>query len=194
MLVGSFSLAAQYLSARYIGAETPAIIGSIVAAVVIVSFGKLIRKEGKKRVESPYRGKEIVSAWMVYVLIMFFVLVTSPIFPTIKNSLQSVGVSTVSFTIRGEENRYVIQWLTQGGVLLFLGSFIGGLIQGASAGVLLRLLWKTFIQLRKTVVTVICLVGLSSVMETAGMIQVLAMALSAATGALYPFLLRRSGL
>lgn len=27
MLVGSFSLAAQYLSARYIGAETPAIIG-----------------------------------------------------------------------------------------------------------------------------------------------------------------------
>lgn len=91
MLVGSFSLAAQYLSARYIGAETPAIIGSIVAAVVIVSFGKLIRKEGKKRVESPYRGKEIVSAWMVYVLIMFFVLVTSPIFPTIKNSLQSVG-------------------------------------------------------------------------------------------------------
>ncbi len=187
MLVGSFSLAAQYLSARYIGAETPAIIGSIVAAVVIVSFGKLIRKEGEKRVESPYRGKEIVSAWMVYVLIMFFVLVTSPIFPTIKNSLQSVGVSTVSFTIRGEENRYVIQWLTQGGVLLFLGSFIGGLIQGASAGVLLRLLWKTFIQLRKTVVTVICLVGLSSVMETAGMIQVLAMALSAATGALYPF-------
>ena len=42
------------------------------------------------------------------------------------------------------------------------------------------------VQLRKTIVTVVCLVGFSSIMETAGMINHLAVALSTATGALYP--------
>ena len=46
--------------------------------------------------------------------------------------------------------------------------------------------WNTVKQLKKTFITVICLVSLSTIMDTAGMISVIATALAVATGSLYP--------
>ncbi len=74
-------------------------------------------------------------------------------------------------------------------VLLFLtdvGTFVGGLIQGAKIWELFAVLWNTVKQLKKTFITVICLVSLSTIMDTAGMISVIATALAVATGSLYP--------
>ena len=186
LLVGGVSLATQYLAARYIGAETPAIVGAIASIIVIVVLGKLTGKGGEKTIPMTYSGGEVFRAWAVYVLIMVLILFTSPLFPAVREMLSGVCSSTMSFMIGGEERKYTIQWLTQGGVLLFIGSFAGGLIQGGRVKDLLVLLWRSVVQLRKTIVTVICLVGFSSIMETSGMINQLAVALSAATGALYP--------
>lgn len=186
LLVGGVSLATQYLAARYIGAETPAIVGAIASIIVIVVIGKLTGKGGEKTIPMTYSGGEVFRAWAVYVLIMVLILFTSPLFPAVREMLSGVCSSTMSFMIGGEERKYTIQWLTQGGVLLFIGSFAGGLIQGGRVKDLLVLLWRSVVQLRKTIVTVICLVGFSSIMETSGMINQLAVALSAATGALYP--------
>ena len=186
LLVGGVSLATQYLAARYIGAETPAIVGAIASIIVIVVIGKLTGKGGEKPIPMTYSGGEVFRAWAVYVLIMVLILFTSPLFPAVREMLSGVCSSTMSFMIGGEERKYTIQWLTQGGVLLFIGSFAGGLIQGGRVKDLLVLLWRSVVQLRKTIVTVICLVGFSSIMETSGMINQLAVALSAATGALYP--------
>ena len=186
LLVGGVSLATQYLAARYIGAETPALVGAIASIIVIVVIGKLTGKGGEKPIPMTYSGGEVFRAWAVYVLIMVLILFTSPLFPAVREMLSGVCSSTMSFMIGGEERKYTIQWLTQGGVLLFIGSFAGGLIQGGRVKDLLVLLWRSVVQLRKTIVTVICLVGFSSIMETSGMINQLAVALSAATGALYP--------
>ncbi|WP_455511078.1 L-lactate permease [Butyricimonas paravirosa] len=186
LLVGGVSLVAQYLSARYIGAETPAIVGAIASIIVIVVIGKLMGKGGEKPTPMMYSGWEVFRAWAVYVLIMVLILFTSPLFPAVREMLSGVCSSTMSFMIGGEERKYTIQWLTQGGLLLFIGSFVGGLLQGGRVKDLLVLLWRSVVQLRKTIVTVICLVGFSSIMETSGMINQLAVALSAATGALYP--------
>ena len=186
LLVGGVSLATQYLAARYIGAETPAIVGAIASIIVIVVIGKLTGKGGEKPIPMTYSGGEVFRAWAVYVLIMVLILFTSPLFPAVREMLSGVCSSTMSFMIGGEERKYTIQWLTQGGVLLFIGLFAGGLIQGGRVKDLLVLLWRSVVQLRKTIVTVICLVGFSSIMETSGMINQLAVALSAATGALYP--------
>lgn len=186
LLVGGVSLATQYLAARYIGAETPAIVGAIASIIVIVVIGKLMGKGGEKLIPMTYSGGEVFRAWAVYVLIMVLILFTGPLFPAVREMLSGVCSSTMSFMIGGEERKYTIQWLTQGGVLLFIGSFAGGLIQGGRVKDLLVLLWRSVVQLRKTIVTVICLVGFSSIMETSGMINQLAVALSAATGALYP--------
>ena len=54
--------------------------------------------------------------------------------------------------------------------MLFIGTFIGGLIQGAKVKDLFIVLWNTVKQLKKTFITVICLVGLSTIMDIAPVI------------------------
>lgn len=191
-VIGAVSLAVQYLAARYIGPETPAILGSVAAIAVIILLGRILdrrtaRNSGTNTTPSTHRhsSKEILQAWAVYALIMLLILLTSPLLP-IKDILAPVAETSIGFNIGGETRTWSVQWLVQGGLLLFIGSFAGGLLQGGKAGGLLRLLWKSTVQLKKTFITVICLVGFSSIMETSGMINTLAVALATATGALYP--------
>ena len=189
-LIGAVSLAVQYLAARYIGPETPAILGSVAAIAVIILLGRILdrrtaRNSGTNTTPSTHSTKEILQAWAVYALIMLLILLTSPLLP-IKDILAPVAETSIGFNIGGETRTWSVQWLVQGGLLLFIGSFAGGLLQGGKAGGLLRLLWKSTVQLKKTFITVICLVGFSSIMETSGMINTLAVALATATGALYP--------
>lgn len=191
-VIGAVSLAVQYLAARYIGPETPAILGSAAAIAVIILLGRILdrrtaRNSGTNTTPSTHRHstKEILQAWAVYALIMLLILLTSPLLP-IKDILAPVAETSIGFNIGGETRTWSVQWLVQGGLLLFIGSFAGGLLQGGKAGGLLRLLWKSTVQLKKTFITVICLVGFSSIMETSGMINTLAVALATATGALYP--------
>lgn len=191
-VIGAVSLAVQYLAARYIGPETPAILGSAAAIAVIILMGRILdrrtaRSSGTNTTPSKHRHstKEILQAWAVYALIMLLILLTSPLLP-LKDILAPVAETSIGFNIGGETRTWSVQWLVQGGLLLFIGSFAGGLLQGGKAGGLLRLLWKSTVQLKKTFITVICLVGFSSIMETSGMINTLAVALATATGALYP--------
>lgn len=184
-VVGAVTFGAQYVAARYLGAETPAILGSLAAILAIILLARLFRRK-QPRTPLPYTSRQIVKAWMVYILILALVIFTSPLFPAIRQPLDAWLVSPIRIVISGVPRLYPIHWLTHTGLLLFLGAFIGGLIQGASAGALLKLLGKTLVQLKKTIVTVICLVSLSTIMDTAGMIEVLAVALAAATGAFYP--------
>lgn len=191
-VIGAVSLVVQYLAARYIGPETPAILGSAAAIAVIILMGRILdrrtaRSSGTNTTPSKHRHstKEILQAWAVYALIMLLILLTSPLLP-LKDILAPVAETSIGFNIGGETRTWSVQWLIQGGLLLFIGSFAGGLLQGGKAGGLLRLLWKSTVQLKKTFITVICLVGFSSIMETSGMINTLAVALATATGALYP--------
>lgn len=185
-LVGVVSLGGQYFAARYMGAESPAIIGSLLSIIVIVLFGKMTQKSDEQPVKLTHSAMQLLNAWSVYLLILFLVIITSPLFPAIRSVLTSHWVSVIDLPIHGKEVHYTISWLTHAGLLLFIGTFIGGLIQGAKPKELFQVLWKTLLQLKKTIITVICLVGLSTVMDYAGMIPVIATALAAATGSLYP--------
>lgn len=49
LLVGGVSLGSQYIAARYMGAESPAIIGSILSIIVIVAYGKLTASKEEKQ-------------------------------------------------------------------------------------------------------------------------------------------------
>lgn len=186
LLVGGVSLVGQYLAARYMGAESPAIIGSILSIIVIVVYGKLTASRTEKPVKIPYTFKQIANAWSIYLLILFLIILTSPLFPGLRTTLDTNWVTRIILPINGLQTVYAISWLTHAGVLLFVGTFIGGLIQGAKVKELFTVLWNTIKQLKKTFVTVICLVGLSTIMDSSGMIAVIATALATATGTLYP--------
>ena len=186
LLVGSVSLISQYLAARYMGAESPAIIGSILSIIVIVLYGKLTASKKEKARKSSLKTKDILNAWSIYLLILVLIILTSPLFPGLRHTLENNWITKISLPINASTVNYTISWLTHAGVLLFVGTFIGGLIQGAKVKDLFTVLWNTVKQLKKTFVTVICLVGLSTIMDASGMIAVIATALATATGSLYP--------
>ena len=161
LLVGSVSLISQYLAAKYMGAESPAIIGSIISIIVIVLYGKLTASKEEKARKSHLKVKDIMNAWSIYLLILFLIILTSPLFPGLRHTLENNWVTRISLPINSSTANYTISWLTHAGVLLFIGTFVGGLIQGAK-------------------------VKLSTIMDTSGMIAVIATALATATGSLYP--------
>lgn len=189
LLVGGVSLAVQYASARYLGAETPAIFGSIAAIIVIIAFAKLTAKkddEAAATSHEKYSRKQIFEAWSVYLFILFFIVLASPVSGSISDFLKSNLVSKIALPIYQEGKTFNFGWLSNAGLMLFLGAFIGGLVQGVSARKLFSILGKTVVGLRKSGVTIISLVAMSAIMTYSGMILVIATALAEATGTLYP--------
>ncbi len=186
LTVGIVSIIVQYFSVIYIGIETPAILGSIASIIVIVAWGKITSKK-ELNLHSEFKSnKEIINAWAIYGLILFFIIGTSPLFNTVRTFLQSISATPIHFILEGTEKTIKIFWFTDGGVLLFLGTFLGGLLQGAKIKNLLSVFWETVLQLKKTYITVISLIILSTIMDLSGMIAVLGLALAMATGAFYP--------
>lgn len=193
-IVGGVSLAVQYVAARYMGAETPAILGSIASILTIIIYAKLsASKEDKEkhRQEKQIPMSESLKAWSVYGLILLLVILTSPILP-FKEPLMGILSTTFSFDILNMAVNKVVTyklnifWLVDTGVLLFLGSMLGGLIQGAKLVDLFKLLGRVAKQQYKTMITVCSLIALSSIMDFSGMIVVIGMALALLTGKFYP--------
>lgn len=215
---GIISLAVQFVSAYYLGAETPAILGSVAAIVAIIVYAKLfIHKQGatnaseqsatnnqqkeKQDIASGnaiptnplanenrsthYSGMEIFRAWSVYLFILIFILLSGALCPPINAFLKTHLVSQVPIPVVGSTFRF--GWISNAGFMLFLGATIGGLIQGLSLGKLMTVLSRTLVNMHKTILTIICLISLSSVMNYTGMIGSIAEGLVAITGGFYPF-------
>lgn len=194
LIVGIVSLVTQYLAARYMGAETPAILGSIASIIAIILYAKITENDKDRELKAQFPKHsfgEIVKAWSVYGMILILVILTSPLLP-LREVLAPILTTTFKFNIldavtNAEVVRSIkISWLIDAGVLLFLGSIIGGLIQGANIGGLFKVLGKVLKMQYKTIITVCSLIALSSVMDFAGMIGILGIALATTTGAFYP--------
>ncbi len=184
--VGGISLATQYVVAMFLGAETPAIIGSVAAIIALLVYSKLFAPKKDNGNVKHYTAAETFRAWSVYFFILLFILLSGPLFPDINSFLKSHLVSRVALSIYADGTTFNFGWISNAGLMLLLGTVIGGLIQGVSPRKLLVILARTTVNLRKTVITIISLVSLASVMNYAGMIVVIASALAAVTGQLYP--------
>lgn len=184
--VGGISLATQYVVAMFLGAETPAIIGSVAAIIALLVYSKLFAPKKDNGNVKHYTAAETFRAWSVYFFILLFILLSGPLFPDINSFLKSHLVSRVALPIYADGTTFNFGWISNAGLMLLLGTIIGGMIQGVSPRKLLVILARTTVNLRKTVITIISLVSLASVMNYAGMIVVIASALAAVTGQLYP--------
>ena len=109
----------------------------------------------------------------MYFFILLFIVLSGPLVPSINGFLKSTLVSKVHLPIYPEGKFFTFGWISNAGLMLFLGSVIGGLIQGLSVKTLLTVLAETVVNLRKTVVTILSLVAIASVMGYSGMILVL---------------------
>lgn len=192
LMVGGISFASQFFAASYLGAETPAIIGSLCSILVTVVYGKITSLSQKKRKQKTTQSHgAVVAAWSVYGLILVFIILTSPLFQ-FKEWLGDISV-TVPFRLYDAvmQDYHIksvkIAFLTDTWMLLFAGTLIGGIIQGAKLKMIFRILWDTVKQLKKTMITVSALIVMSSLLDNAGMIFQIGTALVVLTGTAYPF-------
>ncbi len=190
LFVGVFSLAIQFSCALFLGPETPAILGSVGSIIAMLIYNKLfLRHETGSDVvhveKKTFGMAKTFRAWSVYGFIIFFILISSKICPDINALLKSTLVTKFQMPVTG--NTFTFGWLSNAGLMVFLGATIGGLIQGLSIGKLLRLLGRTAYSLQKTALTICCLVALASLMNNTGMTLAIATGLVALTGSAFPF-------
>ena len=195
LFVGTFSIVVQFCCAHFLGPETPAILGSVAAIIAMLIYNKLFIKDENPADEVKVEKKKFgtaktLKAWSVYGLIIFFILISSKIVPPINELLNSTLVTKFDMPVLSTANAPVtfkFGWLSNPGLMIFLGAVIGGLIQGMSFGKLMKLLAKTTISLQKTVVTIRCLVAMAMIMEYTGMTSDIAKGLVLLTGSAFPF-------
>ena len=190
LFVGMFSIIVQFCCAHFIGPETPAILGSVAAIIAMLIYNKLFIKDENPADEVIVEKKKFgtaktLKAWSVYGLIIFFILISSKIVPPINELLNQTLVTKFELPVIG--NTFKFGWLSNAGLMIFLGAVIGGLIQGMSFGRLMKLLAKTTINLQKTVVTICCLVAMAMLMNNTGMTNDIAKGLVMLAGAAFPF-------
>ena len=195
LFVGTFSIIVQFCCAHFIGPETPAILGSVAAIIAMLIYNKLFIHDEKPSDEVVVEKKRFgmsktLKAWSVYGLIIFFILISSKIVPPVNELLNSTLVTKFDMPIlstAGAAVSFKFGWLSNPGLMIFLGAVIGGLIQGLSLSKLLKLLAKTTLSLQKTVVTICCLVAMAMIMEYSGMTSDIAKGLVLLTGSAFPF-------
>lgn len=181
--VGIISFGVQFFSALYIGAEAPAILGSIAAILALIAAARLKKRKTKKGgVKVTF--SQAFKAWSVYIFILIFVFLSGPVCPPISNFLRNHLVSSIWIPVL--DNTFRFGWISNAAFLILAGSFIGGMIQGLGPWKQLILLCKTFLNLRFTGVTILSLITLASIMNNSGMINSLSLGLVTATGSLYP--------
>ncbi len=188
LFVGTFSIIVQFCCAYFIGPETPAILGSVAAIIAMLIYNKLFipkdAADGVKIERKNFGTAKTLKAWSVYGLIIFFILISSKIVPPINELLNNTLVTKFELPVIG--NTFRFGWLSNAGLMIFLGAMIGGMIQGMSFGNLMKLLAKTTINLQKTVVTICCLVAMAMLMNNTGMTNDIAKGLVMLTGAAFP--------
>ena len=182
--VGVISVVVQFVCGYYLGSETPAIIGSLAAIIAIIAYAKVFARKSKVQDKETFTLAESLKAWSVYLFILIFILVSGALCPPVNAFLKSHLVSAVHLPVL--DSTFKFGWISNAGLMLFLGATIGGLVQGLSLKRLMVILARTTVNLRKTVVTICSLIALASVMNYSGMITSIASGLVAVTGDFYP--------
>ena len=172
--VGVISVVVQFVCGYFLGSETPA----------IIAYAKVFARKSKVQDKETFTFAESLKAWSVYLFILIFILVSGALCPPVNAFLKSHLVSAVHLPVLGSTFKF--GWISNAGLMLFLGATIGGLIQGLSLKRLMVILARTTVNLRKTVVTICSLIALASVMNYSGMITSIASGLVAVTGDFYP--------
>lgn len=120
----------------------------------------------------------------MYIFILVFILVSGALCPPVNSFLKTHLVSTIHIPVIGSTFKF--GWISNAGLMLFLGSVAGGLVQGLGWKKLTVVLANTIVNLRFTAITICSLIALASIMNYSGMIAALAAGLVAITGSAYP--------
>ena len=194
-----------FLVAFFLGPELPIIVSSLVVialVTVISSFRKKTKKinrsyplqENSAEQKSssccaPVSSYEIINAFSLYFFILIFITLVSPLFPVIKNCLDSFN-SSIKFYPGDEGKTITFYWITNPGVLILLAvavvAFIDILKKKKLTPVFSVSLTKTIKTIIPSAILLMLLVSFATIMRYSGMIKILAEQTAVFTGFLYP--------
>ena len=184
-----------FLVAFFLGPELPIIVGSLVVITLVIIVSSL-RKKAKtaflqdKGIElKNISSGEVINSFSVYFFVLILITLVSPLFPEIKNTLDSLN-SSIKFYPGEEGKTLTFYWLTNPGVLILLAviitAFIDALKKQKNYSVLWISLTKTFKTVKSPSILLILVVSFATIMSYSGMIKILAEQTAIFTGFLYP--------
>lgn len=188
----------EFLTAKFVGAELPVVIGSVCSMAATILASKFLAKKPAPdyvleeiaadsedtKIESLTVSRAI-RAWMPFILILVFLLLTSSLIPPIHNVLSSIKTSIQIYSGAGAP-KYTFTWVATPGVLIFIAAIIGGRIQKASFGEIFGVLGDSLKQMWKTVITIVSILATAKLMGYSGMINDIAALIVSITGSFYP--------
>ncbi len=181
------SLAAAYFT----GAGLAGVAGAIFAMGSIVLYAKKFPvKDPEYEIDEIETDGEIsfsegVRAWLPFILIFVFLMLTSKLVPPVHNALNQISTSLMIYT--GEDaSLFTINWITAPGTLIFVAAVISGFINNASVSDMVGVFSRTLKTLVPTFITIITIIGTARIMGYSGMTTSIATTTVAATGMMYP--------
>ena len=179
----------QLIVAKLIGAELAVVIGSVCSLLVTILLGRKMKADPQYELKidtaSAIDAKKAFRAWSPFIFIFLFLLCTSKLVAPINSFLAQF--SSVMTIYTGEKaGKLTFAWINTPGIWIFLSAILGGLLQGAHGkdfGIVLK---ETLLQMKETMITMLCVLGCAKIMGYSGMIAAIASFAIASTGSLYP--------
>ncbi|MGX8709537.1 MAG: L-lactate permease [bacterium] len=125
-------------------------------------------------------------AGLPFILIFVLLLLTSKLVPPV-NSFLSIFKSTVKISTAPSAGPVSFSWINTPGIIIFVATVIGSLVQKASGKMMWQALTGTVKQMSKTIITIMSVLAVAKIMTYSGMIADMAHLFVVLTGRYYPF-------
>lgn len=197
ILIASLSFTIPwFIAAQVIGCELPDIIGSIISMICMVVAARFLNRNPEPEynigISEEEQGMNItvgdgVKAWSPFILIFILLMCTSTLCPPIHNLIADIK-TTVTVYAGENPGSLSFSWINTPGIMIFIAAIIGGFVQGASVGTMLKVLGETLQKYWKTILTICSVMATAKIMSYSGMISDIAEVLVAVTGPFYPLI------
>jgi len=206
LVAGLSTTLPEIASAAFIGADLPMVVASVVSlALTFVCALKL----SPSPVPAEYDLRANVSgdaadatdaeavgagqltagvalrAWCPFILVFVVLVLTSKLVPFVNQPLSAIK-TTVNIYQGNPDATLTFSWVNTPGVLILVCGVAGALVQGCSMGETLGVLKDTCVQMSKTILTMLAVLGCAKVMSYSGMISSIAAFFVGTLGAFYP--------
>ena len=191
LVAGLGFLIPALVAGNFMGAGLAGVAGAIFSMGLIVVYAKMfpIKNEDYEvppvETESEITFDKGIKAWLPFILIFVFLILTSKLVPPVNEFLSQAKTSIPIYTGEGA-GLYTFTWIVTPGTLIMSAAIISGFVQGATVNDMLSVLHRTVNTLIPTFITMITIIATARVMGYSGMITIMATTTVAATGTLYP--------
>ena len=180
----------QLAVSYFVGAELAVVVGSVCSLLLTILMAS--QKKSDPQYEMKIEKNSVITvssalkAWSPFILIFCFLLMTSKLVAPVNEALSAFS-TTITIYTGNDPGTVSFSWINTPGVWIFLSALIGGSIQKAKLKDFATVFADTFVQMKETMITMLCVLATAKIMGYAGMISDISAFVISITGSFYPF-------